>query len=324
LNLDGSYIFSKYLKYNEVIVVNDIILETKELTRYYGQHACVNKVNLSIKRGEIYGFLGPNGAGKTTTIRMLLGLIKPTSGEIRIFGKDLIDDRLTILKSIGSLVESPSYYGHLTAYENLKTIQRVFDVPKKRIDEVLEVVRLRHVSNQLVKEYSLGMKQRLGIATALLSHPKLLILDEPTNGLDPAGIQEIRDLIKELPKKYGMTVLVSSHLLSEIEQIATQVGIILKGELIFQDSIEAIKKKNRPKLKMGTLQLEQAYQVLYKNGWKPIIENNFIWLSTIDPERIALANEQLVKEGVSIYKLEEVHPSLEDIFLELTGKGHSL
>ncbi|WP_141522309.1 ABC transporter ATP-binding protein, partial [Bacillus pseudomycoides] len=188
------------------------IVETEDLTKTYGAVNSVNQLQMQVGKGEIYGFLGPNGAGKTTTIRMLLGLIKPTTGNIKVFNRDLKTNRIDILREVGSLVESPSYYGHLTGHENLEVIRQMLQVPKKNIDEVLRIVRLEKQKDKLVKQYSLGMKQRLGIAMALLGNPKLLILDEPTNGLDPAGIQEIRELIKQLPKQYDMTVVISSHL----------------------------------------------------------------------------------------------------------------
>ncbi|MFC4545570.1 ABC transporter ATP-binding protein [Paenactinomyces guangxiensis] len=222
------------------------IVETVNLTKQYKNHIAVNKLNLKVEKGEIYGFLGPNGAGKTTTIRMLLGLIRPTQGEVRLFGKDLRQHRMSILGKVGSLVETPSYYGHLTGFENLEAARRLLRVPdKKRVDQVLDIVRLKQAKDRKVKDYSLGMKQRLGIATTLLNQPQLLILDEPTNGLDPAGIQEIRELIREMPEKYEMSVLVSSHLLSEVDQIATQVGIIHHGNLIFQGSIDMLRKESR-------------------------------------------------------------------------------
>ena len=214
--------------------MSEMVIETNALTRRYGKRTAVDRVDLCVPRGEIYGFLGPNGAGKTTTIRMLLGLIRPTAGTVRLFGENFHRHRMSVLRRVGSLVESPSYYGHLTGAENLEVVRRLLGAPKKRIAEALEIVRLTEAADRPVKGYSLGMKQRLGIAIALLGHPELLILDEPTNGLDPAGIQEMRRLIKDMPRKYGMTVLVSSHLLSEIDQIATQVGIIHEGRLIFQ------------------------------------------------------------------------------------------
>lgn len=222
-----------------------MVIETLSLTRRYGQKVSVNHINLKVPKGSIYGLLGPNGAGKTTTIRMLLGLIRPTSGQIRIFKQSLSKDRIGILRRTGSLVESPSYYGHLSGYENLDVIARLLKVPSKRIDEVLGTVRLTSTAKQAVRKYSLGMKQRLGIAAALLGNPDLLILDEPTNGLDPAGIHEIRALIKDMPKQHGITVVVSSHLLSEIDQMATHVGIIDHGNVLFQDSIEQLRAQGQ-------------------------------------------------------------------------------
>ncbi|MDF1999096.1 ABC transporter ATP-binding protein [Peribacillus frigoritolerans] len=303
--------------------MNDQIVVTNELTKKYKKHTSVDGLNLRIERGQIYGFLGPNGAGKTTTIQMLLGLIKPTKGSIEIFGQNLIKNRLQILQRIGSLVESPTYYGNLTGYENLEAIRRLRDIPEKRVNEVLEIVRLTKVANRLTKEYSLGMKQRLGIAAALLSSPDLLILDEPTNGLDPSGIQEMRELIKELPKS-GMSVIVSSHLLSEIDQMATQVGIINNGKMIFQDSIERLRQKRKPLLKVGVSDVIKAKTLLKGKGLKVEMQKDFLWLAQTEPEFVSEINSILVHSGVSVYRLEEVKRSLEDIFLELTGTEGSL
>lgn len=217
------------------------IVHTYGLTKKYGEVPSVSNLEMVVESERIYGFLGPNGAGKSTTLKMLLGLVKPTDGEIDIFGKRLsAKTRMELLKHIGSLIETPSYYGHLTAKENLRILQLILDLPKQNIDEVLKIVRLDKQAGKKVSAYSLGMKQRLGLASALLSFPKLMILDEPTNGLDPAGIQEMRELICSLPRQYGMTVIVSSHLLSEIDQMAEDIGIIANGRLMFQDSLEAL------------------------------------------------------------------------------------
>lgn len=296
---------------------------TNGLTKKYKKHTSVEGLNLRIERGQIYGFLGPNGAGKTTTIRMLLGLIKPTQGNIEIFGQNLKKNRLQILQRIGSLVESPTYYGNLTGRENLEAVRRLRDLPEKRVDEVLEIVRLTKVANRLTKEYSLGMKQRLGIAVALLSNPDLLILDEPTNGLDPSGIQEIRELIKKLPEA-GMSVLVSSHLLSEIDQMATQVGIINNGNMIFQDSIERLRQKQKPLLKVGVNDVMKAKTILKELELEADLQDDFLWLSQTDPTFVSKINSILVHSGLSVYRLEEVKRTLEDIFLELTGTEGSL
>ncbi|MFS8579034.1 MAG: ABC transporter ATP-binding protein [Novibacillus thermophilus] len=304
--------------------MSEMVIETNALTRRYGKRTAVDRVDLCVPRGEIYGFLGPNGAGKTTTIRMLLGLIRPTAGTVRLFGENFHRHRMSVLGRVGSLVEAPSYYGHLTGAENLEVVRQLLGAPKKRIAEALEIVRLTEAADRPVKGYSLGMKQRLGIAMALLGHPELLILDEPTNGLDPAGIQEMRRLIKDMPRKYGMTVLVSSHLLSEIDQIATQVGIIHEGRLIFQDRIEALRQKSGPRTAIVVDRMREARAVLEGSGWRPHIEDGLLWLDETEPEQVSRVNALLVKNGFSVYRLEEVKPSLEKVFLELTGKGVSL
>lgn len=220
-------------------------------------------------------------------------------------------------------MESPTYYGNLTGRENLEVVRRLRDLPDKRVNEVLEIVRLTKVANRLTKEYSLGMKQRLGIAVAQLSNPDLLILDEPTNGLDPAGIQEIRELIKELPET-GMSVLVSSHLLSEIDQMATKVGIINNGKMIFQDSIEHLRQKRKPLLKIGVSDVIKANEILKRRELKTDLQGGFLWLSQTNPAFVSEINSILVHSGVSVYRLEEVKRTLEDIFLELTGAERSL
>lgn len=224
------------------------VVKTNGLTKRYGDNLSVNNLDMSVKEGRIYGFLGPNGAGKSTTLKMLLDLVRSTAGEVDIFGRRLNSKtRVDILRNIGSLIESPSYYGHLTGAENLKILQTLLDVPKHNIDEVLKIVRLDRQRSKKVSAYSLGMKQRLGLAGALLSFPKLLILDEPTNGLDPAGISEMRELICSLPEKYGMTVIVSSHLLSEIDQMAEDIGIISNGKMMYQGPLNLLHEMDRTK-----------------------------------------------------------------------------
>ena len=229
--------------------MKESILEVKNLHFAYDEHHTVlDGISLSVFAGERIAILGSNGAGKSTTLKMLLGLIHPTQGEIDLFGKRITaKNRLEALKYIGSLIETPSYYGHLTGKENLKIQQMLLGVPKENIDEVLSIVRLQCQASKKVSAYSLGMKQRLGLASALLSFPRLLILDEPTNGLDPAGIQEMRELIISLPERFGMTVIVSSHLLSEIDQMAEDIGIIAGGKLKFQGSLSALHNMDRTK-----------------------------------------------------------------------------
>lgn len=304
--------------------MSEFIIETNQLTKKFSQRYAVENVDLKIKKGEIYGFLGPNGAGKTTTIRMLLGLAKPTKGSIHIFGKDMKKEKLNVLKRVGSLVEYPSYYGHLNAYENLEAIRILLDAPKSRINEVLSIVRLSKEAKRPVKGFSLGMKQRLGIAAALLGNPELLILDEPTNGLDPSGILEIRELIKSMPREHGITILVSSHLLSEMDQMATQVGIISKGRMIFQDSIEALRQRAQSKIAIKVDRTEQAWRMLLSKGRQAEIDNNQIYLPHTLDEEISSVIGDLVHEHFSVYRVQEEKKSLEEIFLELTGGEGSL
>ncbi|MBO5033170.1 MAG: ATP-binding cassette domain-containing protein [Lachnospiraceae bacterium] len=221
--------------------MNANVIETNGLTKGTGSQMRVNHIDLRIPEGCVYGFLGPNGAGKTTTLKLLLGLLKPTAGDVIFFGQQMTDkNRLSILRHTGSLIESPGFYGHLTGLENLQIVAKLKKAPASEIAKVLQTVRLYEQKDKKVKQYSLGMKQRLGIAMALLGNPRVLILDEPTNGLDPAGIQEIREFIKNLPVTHQMTVIVSSHLLSEIELMADMVGIINHGELIFQGTMAAL------------------------------------------------------------------------------------
>lgn len=213
------------------------IISTTNLTKRYKQFTAVDNITLNINRGTIYGFLGPNGAGKSTTMKMLLGLTAPTSGNFTIAGKHFPGDRVSILKETGSLIESPSFYGNLTGRENLEIIRRILELPSKTVDEVLDLVGLLEFGDRLAKKYSLGMKQRLGLAGALIGKPPILILDEPTNGLDPTGTHEIRKLIKSLPQMYDCTVLISSHMLSEIELIADDIGILNHGRLLFEGAL---------------------------------------------------------------------------------------
>lgn len=304
--------------------MNDWLLETELLTKNLGGKAVVSDVNIQMKKGDIYGFLGPNGAGKTTTIRMLLGLAKPTYGSVRIFGMDMRRKRMEVLRKVGSLVEYPSYYGHLNAVENLETIRLLLDAPKSRIDDVLATVRLTKDAKRPVKSYSLGMKQRLGIAAALLGQPELLILDEPTNGLDPAGILEIRELINSLPGRQGVTILVSSHLLSEIDQMATRVGIIAKGRMIYQDSIGALRKRATSRIRLGVSDPENAWKVLLSRGYQADWDRTRLTVDETSDKTVAAMVATLVKHDFAVYRVEEEKASLESIFLDMTGGEGSL
>lgn len=223
------------------------IIETKQLTKTYSEFTAVDSLNLHIPKGTVYGFLGPNGAGKSTTMKMFLGLTKPTSGTFSIDGKKYPENRIEILKSVGSFIEAPAFYGNLSGEENLDIVRRILGLPKSAVDEALDIVGLTQYKNRLAKKYSLGMKQRLGLASALIGKPPILILDEPTNGLDPVGIHEIRLLIRSLPQMFDCTVLVSSHLLSEIELMADNVGILNHGRLLFEGTLDELKEGARQK-----------------------------------------------------------------------------
>ncbi|MGG3280843.1 ABC transporter ATP-binding protein [Paenibacillus solani] len=306
--------------------MNEYAIETHELTRLFGKRETVKQINLKVPKREIYGFLGPNGAGKTTTIRMLLGLIRCSSGEIRILGKDLNKHRMDILKDVGSLVESPSYYAHLSGYKNLKIMALIHGIQESRIQEVLEWVRLSQAAHRPVKSYSLGMKQRLGIAMALITNPKLLILDEPTNGLDPSGIQEIRELITRLPRDFDITVLLSSHLLSEIEQVATWVGIINQGELIFQGPLQELTDRSKPYVWLEMDRPLEAAAALNDHGFDavPEISTGQVRTSMIDRPQSAEMIRFLVNHQYDVYRVTEKKKTLEEIFLELTSQENSL
>lgn len=302
------------------------IISTSHLSKKYGSVLRVSDLDLRVPEGCIYGFLGPNGAGKSTTLKMILGLVRPTAGDIAVFGEPMTRrNRLAILKQVGSLIESPSYYGHLSGEENLRIVQTMRGVPAKNIREVLEIVRLTDAKDKRAAHYSLGMKQRLGLAAALLGYPRLLILDEPTNGLDPAGIQEMRELIKELPQRFGMTVVVSSHLLAEIDQMADHVGIIREGELVFQDSLTALHSRSKHHLALRTTDNLHAQAILRERRLHVSEgEDGYLVLPLLNDDTTAALAELLVTQSIGVLRLEERQKSLEDIFLELTGKGTSL
>ena len=301
------------------------IIETHDLCKQYGNALRVAHLDLNVPEGSVYGFLGPNGAGKSTTLKMILGLVQPTAGSIRVLGKQMNRaNRLTVLRQVGSLIESPSYYGHLTGEENLRIVQTLRGVPEKSIREVLQIVRLDGQRGKKVAHYSLGMKQRLGLAAALLGYPRLLILDEPTNGLDPAGIQEMRELIRSLPGRFGMTVVVSSHLLSEIDQMADHVAIIREGELVFQDSLEVLHGHSRHHLALRTSNNAVARSLLAGQSVTCREEEGYLILPILPDETAAQLTRFLAENRLGVVRLEERQKSLEDIFLELTGRAVSL
>ena len=297
--------------------MNNYIIETRQLSKDFSGEAAVNQLSIHVRKNEIYGFLGPNGAGKSTAMKMLLGLLQPTHGSIRLFDKNFDSNQIALLSSVGSLIEEPSYYANLTGYENLEIIQRLLKLPKENIDKVLKIVKLYEQKDKLVKNYSLGMKQRLGIALAIIKFPKLLILDEPTNGLDPAGIQEIRELIKSLPQKYDMTVIISSHILSEIERMATTVGIINKGKLLFEGQLTELEEDE--KYLFETSDDALAEQLLMRKGFE-LEENQSIVLKDYNKANIAAAVKVLVANDIDIYQVRMVRKSLEEVFLDMTGR----
>lgn len=297
-----------------------IAIETCGLTRRFGTQLAVNEVNLLVPEASIYGFLGPNGAGKTTTIRMLLGLIRPNAGEVKLFDEAFVANRLSLLRRVGALVETPSLYSHLTGRENLEVTRRLIGADRKLIDRALDIVKLAADAHRRVREYSLGMRQRLSLALALLNNPDLLILDEPANGLDPAGIHEMRDLIRRLAAEFGITIFLSSHLLSEVEQVANHIGIIHQGKLVFQGTLADLQAERHQHLTIGVNQPDQAANCLTSAGWS--VQKNGDGLLTVSADTRDAAvriNSLLVSQSLEVFHIALVQASLEDIFLNITN-----
>jgi ABC-2 type transport system ATP-binding protein len=278
----------------------------------------LHNIDLRVERGSIYGFLGPNGSGKTTTLSLLLGLLNNQKGDIRIFDQHLQANREAILGKIGSLIETPSLYGHLTAKENLEVYRSTYEAPKERINEVLEIVGLVDTGKKLAKKFSLGMKQRLAIALALLPNPELMILDEPSNGLDPAGIIELRALIKKLNKEHGMTIIISSHLLGEIEKMVSHVGIIYKGKMLFQGTLPQLLQfqQKGSKLLINTSDNEQA--IILLEAFDPQWDEGGIALSLANKQQVVDIQHTLSRNGLVIYLLQPKTNDLEQLFIDLT------
>jgi lantibiotic transport system ATP-binding protein len=294
-------------------------VETSNLSHRFARQEALIDVGLQVPAGSIYGFLGPNGAGKTTTLRLVLGLLKKQQGEVRVFGKRLEDDRLNILRNVGSLIESPSLYDHLTATENLRVMQLIHRCPERRIGEVLDLVGLGHTGRKRVKQFSLGMRQRLAIAGTLLHEPSLIILDEPTNGLDPNGIIEIRKLLIELNRTHGCTIVVSSHLLSEVDRVATHVGILGRGRLLFQGTIEELRRQRQQVLAVhvSTSDNDEALRTILAEGIDARLGDGDVILPALPNDRIAALNRQLNARALDVYEIRPVRNDLETIFLEL-------
>lgn len=300
----------------------EYILKTYNLTKQYGGTVVADNVNMNIKKGEIYGFLGRNGAGKTTTLRMIMGLITPTKGEYDLFGRKMGDRE--VLGRIGAIIETPGFYPNLTARENLDIHRRLMGIPNKEyIDEALEVVGLNNydIEKKKVKKYSLGMKQRLGVARAMLHKPELLILDEPTNGLDPIGIKEMRETLIELNKKREITMLISSHILGEIQQLATNIGIIHNGKLLEEIDYNSLQKKNRHYINLKVSDDKRALAILEDEmsirDYK-VTEANTIRIYEMLDKSNSIA-KALISKGVEVYEVNVMNDTLEDYFVKLTG-----
>jgi lantibiotic transport system ATP-binding protein len=296
-------------------------IRVEEVWKTYGDMAAVRGLSLSVPAQSVYGFLGPNGAGKSTTIRMVLGLQRPDRGTISLFGRPLARERIALLRRIGSLVESPSLYLHLTGRENLEVHRRLLGLPARVIDEALEAVELSPVPSRLVRNYSSGMKQRLGLAQALLGNPELLLLDEPTNGLDPAGIHEVRTLIRDLPRRRGVTVFLSSHLLAEVEQVATHLAIISQGQLKFEGKREDLQTRGKPMILVEVDRPERAHELIAGLGLALTRERNRMWIAQDAQYESSRINAILVNAGIGVSHLATQNLTLEALFLELTSSA---
>ena len=300
--------------------MNEYVIETTNLTYHYPkQPPTLSDINLHVEQGTVYGFLGPNGSGKTTTLSLLLGLLKLQQGSIKIFGKEFHTNRIEILKRTGSLIETPSLYGHLTAIENLEIYRIIYGASKERIKEVLAIVGLEDTGRKIARRFSLGMKQRLAIALALLPRPESLILDEPTNGLDPNGIIELRQLIRRLNKVQGMTILVSSHILAEVEKMVTHIGIIAKGKLLFQGTPDALQQlqQNQKKVIIHTSDNESALRVL--QDFRPERDRQRLLVPYNDIGQVAAMNKLITHHNLDVYLLQPKEQNLEQLYIDLTS-----
>lgn len=303
---------------------NELVIEIKNLSKNFKELKAVDNLNINVFKGDVFGFLGPNGAGKSTTIRMLLTLIKPSSGSIKIFGKNLFKERLSILRNVGAIVEKPDFYGYLSAYKNLEILSRIsgHDITKKRIMEVLELVGLAGRYKSKVKTFSHGMKQRLGIAQALLHNPDLIILDEPTTGLDPMGMKEIRDLIIHLSRDLKKTVFLSSHILYEVEQVANRMIIINKGTARVEGEVKELLNASHLTVTFEVTNIEKAKSVLSNTSWAKVMKDtaNSKLEFTIDSNDVASLNRYLVENGIDVCSIIPTR-SLEEYFLKITEEA---
>lgn len=297
------------------------VIRVDQVSYRFSSGNVVEGLDLLINPGQLFGFVGPNGAGKTTMIKMLLGLLTPREGSIEIFGQTFHKNKKNILRKIGALVEAPAIYPHLTAMENLQIQKLFYSVSDKKCRAVLELTGLVDTDKKVVRQFSLGMKQRLGIAMALLNDPEILILDEPINGLDPVGIKEFRKLLHQLHDEKGITVFLSSHLLAELEQTVDVVAIINKGKMLYQGNLDILKKKNRGMLKIKTGSAPKAGEILQNsNRTVTLTSANSLTVQVADEDDIARINSQLVQAGLDIYELFFEQPNLENIFLEMIAR----
>ncbi len=297
-------------------------IEAHNLTyRFPKGDPVLNQIDLRVPTGSIYGFLGPNGAGKTTTLRLLLGLLRKQQGEIRVFDQSFSSrTRISLLHRIGSLIEMPSVYSHLSATDNLRIWQKVYQCPEKRVGEVLELVGLAGTGAKKAGKFSLGMKQRLGIAAALLHTPDLLVLDEPTNGLDPSGIIEIRELLKKLNRESGITILISSHLLAEIEKLVTDIGIINKGNMLFEGPLNELKLRRQQAASVAfeTSDNQRAVTLIKDIHPESRVVSDKLLLPALPREAVAAINRKLVEDGIDVFGITTPESDLETIFMHLT------
>ncbi|MEM7355964.1 MAG: ABC transporter ATP-binding protein [Acidobacteriota bacterium] len=301
--------------------MSGLAIRTRGLSRRFGEVLAVDALNLEVPAGAVTGFLGPNGAGKTTALRLILGLIRPDAGRVELFGESLAARREALLGRVGALVETPSLYPHLTGRENLEATRRILGLDHRRVEQVLEVVRLQDAAHRLVGEYSLGMRQRLGLGLALLPEPRLLILDEPTNGLDPAGIQEMRRLVRRLPQAEGVSVFLSSHLLAEVEQVASHLAILDRGRCLFQGPTADLSAQRQGGVVVGVERAVEAAALLVSAGWACEVVDGEVRVATQGRAARGEICRQLVEAGFAVHRLDETSASLEAAFLELTEVG---
>lgn len=296
----------------------EFVIETKDLSYVFGDQKVLDQISLKVGTGSIYGFLGPNGAGKTTTIKILLNLLRSAEKNVFLFGEELNKNRIDILAKIGSLIEQPAIYAHLSGRENLCNRARLLEIPAKRVDEILNLVGLTESAGKKAGKYSLGMKQRLGIGLALLPDPPLLILDEPTNGLDPNGIIEVRHLLQRLVKEQGKTVFISSHLLSEVEKMITHVGIIDQGKLLFQGTLKELHDVSKSQIVIVTDDLAESANLLLRSGYRAEIITDSIRIPYTAIAEVAEVNALLVNNKHKVYSIGQSKQNLEDLFLSIT------